>query len=114
MSANGLYNPDQSAVDTRWTDPWSEAFRVSVSCLCYVECSVSGVLSVWSHRVNALSLWRYTTLEKASLTGGRHNEILDFVYRSISILCRPYRWHKRASPRTSMNIMLSKNASQTC
>ncbi|KAL1795893.1 hypothetical protein ACET3X_006117 [Alternaria dauci] len=27
MSANGLYNPDQSAVDTRWIEPWSEAFR---------------------------------------------------------------------------------------
>ncbi|EUC36472.1 hypothetical protein COCCADRAFT_34164 [Bipolaris zeicola 26-R-13] len=27
MSANGLYDPDQSAVDTRWIQPWSEAFR---------------------------------------------------------------------------------------
>lgn len=27
MSANGLYNPDQSAVNTRWIEPWTEAFR---------------------------------------------------------------------------------------
>ncbi|KAJ5038503.1 lectin C-type domain-containing protein [Bipolaris maydis] len=27
MSANGLYDPDQSAVDTRWIQPWSETFR---------------------------------------------------------------------------------------
>ncbi|KAI2476523.1 hypothetical protein Ptr902_12157 [Pyrenophora tritici-repentis] len=27
MSGNGLYDPDQIAVDTRWIEPWSEAFR---------------------------------------------------------------------------------------
>ncbi|CAO2653600.1 Nn.00g030110.m01.CDS01 [Neocucurbitaria sp. VM-36] len=27
MSGNSLYNPDQAAVDTRWIQPWSEAFR---------------------------------------------------------------------------------------
>ncbi|KAL5114867.1 Maintenance of telomere capping protein 6 [Pleosporales sp. CAS-2024a] len=27
MSGNSLYDPDQSALDTRWTQPWSEAFR---------------------------------------------------------------------------------------
>ncbi|EAT79283.1 hypothetical protein HBH56_211060 [Parastagonospora nodorum] len=27
MSGNSLYTPDQSALDTRWTQPWSEAFR---------------------------------------------------------------------------------------
>ncbi|KAI4689518.1 uncharacterized protein J4E88_002870 [Alternaria novae-zelandiae] len=27
MSANKLYNPDQSAVNTRWIEPWTEAFR---------------------------------------------------------------------------------------
>lgn len=29
MSGNNLYSPDQSALDTRWIQPWSEAFRVS-------------------------------------------------------------------------------------
>jgi len=29
MSGNSLYDPDQSALDTRWIEPWSEAFRVS-------------------------------------------------------------------------------------
>lgn len=29
MSGNSLYDPDQSALDTRWIQPWSEAFRVS-------------------------------------------------------------------------------------
>ncbi|KAH7351409.1 hypothetical protein BKA66DRAFT_503722 [Pyrenochaeta sp. MPI-SDFR-AT-0127] len=27
MSGNNLYDPDQAAVDTRWIQPWSEAFR---------------------------------------------------------------------------------------
>ncbi|EFQ91672.1 hypothetical protein P3342_006003 [Pyrenophora teres f. teres] len=27
MSGNGLYDPDQVAVDTRWIEPWSESFR---------------------------------------------------------------------------------------
>ncbi|KAF1935786.1 lectin C-type domain-containing protein [Clathrospora elynae] len=27
MSGNSLYDPDQAAVDTRWIQPWSEAFR---------------------------------------------------------------------------------------
>ncbi|KAH7385305.1 hypothetical protein DE146DRAFT_702427 [Phaeosphaeria sp. MPI-PUGE-AT-0046c] len=27
MSGNSLYDPDQNALDTRWTQPWSEAFR---------------------------------------------------------------------------------------
>lgn len=30
MSGNNLYDPDQAAVDTRWVQPWSEAFRVSL------------------------------------------------------------------------------------
>jgi hypothetical protein len=29
MSGNSLYDPDQSALDTRWIQPWSGAFRVS-------------------------------------------------------------------------------------
>ena len=33
MSGNSLYDPDQAAVDTRWIQPWSEAFRVSIGCL---------------------------------------------------------------------------------
>ncbi|CBX99143.1 hypothetical protein IAQ61_000734, partial [Plenodomus lingam] len=27
MAGNSLYDPDQAAVDTRWIQPWSEAFR---------------------------------------------------------------------------------------
>ncbi|KAF2034128.1 hypothetical protein EK21DRAFT_85576 [Setomelanomma holmii] len=27
MSGNSLYDPDQNALDTRWIQPWSEAFR---------------------------------------------------------------------------------------
>ena len=33
MSGYGLYDPDQSAVDTRWIQPSGEAFRVSLICL---------------------------------------------------------------------------------
>jgi len=29
MAGNSLYSPTQAALDTRWIQPWSEAFRVS-------------------------------------------------------------------------------------
>ena len=29
MSGHSLYDPDQAALNTRWIQPWSEAFRVS-------------------------------------------------------------------------------------
>ena len=64
MSANGLYNPDQSAVNTRWIEPWTEAFRVSVSCTCCVECPARCVLGVGFHRVNALLFWKYADVRE--------------------------------------------------
>ena len=65
MSGYGLYDPDQSAVDTRWIQPSGEAFRVSLICL-RVLCHGDGCIlddRVAFHRlVNALSLCTCETI----------------------------------------------------
>jgi hypothetical protein len=93
MSANGLYDPDQSAVNTRWVEPWSEAFRVSCGCLC---CVVWCVLASPRHARTGLHHhdqstrltysaqeswpWMVTVADCAN----RHNAMLDSAYPSIS------------------------------
>jgi hypothetical protein len=74
MSGNGLYDPDQIAVNTRWVQPWSEAGRVRVKCLSRVLCDDDGC-TLWRSCVSSLlSLYlRGTILEELSLYDAQAN-----------------------------------------